>query len=334
MQENEVNMLVSCLKQSKEHISDPMLLPVFLLELKVHYFALLLEKRAVGIERIEYSTGMRHGFSNRLIDKERREKLKTLDFHSITQKLTGVTGTLSFCDMTFKSSRTALELIASLRGSIAFDCTAPDTEQTTHSERALDRRIEYLRELITGSQALGDVLDARTKAQVQTVYSLIGQRDNKLNIETAEASRRIAILTRRDSTDMRLIAGVTLVFLPGTFIATIFGSNLFKFIRDGSSQVVSNWIWLYWALTIAVTIVVLAFWWQFSRRQRITSDLEKGFSTSAKDTEQPGGLEKQTSELSGAQIAALALDRSRSRSVGSVGAVGPYGVYDTVDKTG
>ena len=35
----------------------------------------------------------------------------------------------------------------------------------------------------------------------------------------ADDSKKIAILTRRDSNDMRIIAAVTLLFLPGTFVA-------------------------------------------------------------------------------------------------------------------
>lgn len=35
----------------------------------------------------------------------------------------------------------------------------------------------------------------------------------------ADDSKKIAELTRRDSNDMRVIAAVTLMFLPGTFVA-------------------------------------------------------------------------------------------------------------------
>jgi hypothetical protein len=38
----------------------------------------------------------------------------------------------------------------------------------------------------------------------------------------AEDSRKIALLTKRDSNDMRIIAAVTLAFLPGTFTAVSF----------------------------------------------------------------------------------------------------------------
>lgn len=37
--------------------------------------------------------------------------------------------------------------------------------------------------------------------------------------QIAEDSKQIAIMTRRDSTDMRIIAAVTLIFLPCTFTA-------------------------------------------------------------------------------------------------------------------
>lgn len=113
---------------------------------------------------------------------------------------------------------------------------------------------------------------------------MIGQRDNRLNIKTASASREIAEITlkdnamiRRDSTDMRIIAGVTLVFLPGTFTATLFGSGFFNFKPQGY---VSGWIWLYWVLTIGVTLAVLVIWWYFSsRRKGKMDDIEKNGET-------------------------------------------------------
>ncbi|RMZ91466.1 hypothetical protein DV736_g1306, partial [Chaetothyriales sp. CBS 134916] len=323
MQKSEVETLLTCLKQSKNHISDPMLLPVFLLELKVNCFALLLEKRALGIEEIEYSTGMRHGFSEnpqrlKMFEDESRETLKTLDFHPITRKLTGLTGTLSFCNITFKSSLKALDLVISVRVALQTQIAPPHSHCAGSATQALDRRIEYLSALINGAQSLGDVLATRTRAQVQIIYSLIGQRDNKANIATAAASREIsalsllhnkamrniaeesrnvAILTRKDSIDMRIIAAVTLVFLPGTFIATVFGSNLFQFLPASSSQVVSKWIWLYWVLTLAVTAVVLLIWWLFSRREMHDPQIQHLIREVSTTETGPSSLEKQTSDM-------------------------------------
>ena len=284
MQEVEVEKLIHCLKESMQHARDPALVAVFLLEWRVHFFASLLERRAIGIEEIEYSTGMRHGFSSNPKRKQRMERdkdapSKPLDFDPITQKLTGVTGTLSFCNLVFESSKRALKALIAVRD----DSSSPLQNDSDHEEgrESLSRRLAYLDELISGSQAHGAVLTARTRAQVQTVYSMISQRDadssreiaatslfhNQAMKDIADESRKIAALTRKDSGDMRIIAGVTLVFLPGTFMATFFSSSFFKFLPDGTSKVVSGWIWLYFVLTFVANAVVFLFWWYFSRQQ-------------------------------------------------------------------
>ena len=47
----------------------------------------------------------------------------------------------------------------------------------------------------------------------------MGQRDNKLNIEVARDSKSIAAESKRDSSSMKTIAVLTIVFLPGTFVS-------------------------------------------------------------------------------------------------------------------
>ena len=44
-------------------------------------------------------------------------------------------------------------------------------------------------------------------------------RDSAAMKAIAEDSKKVALLTRQDSTNMRIIAAVTLFFLPGTFTA-------------------------------------------------------------------------------------------------------------------
>ncbi|KAF2471517.1 uncharacterized protein BDR25DRAFT_155301, partial [Lindgomyces ingoldianus] len=99
----------------------------------------------------------------------------------------------------------------------------------------------------------------------------------------ASDSRRIAILTRRDSTDMRIIAAVTLIFLPGTFVATVFSTGLFDWTPNtqstggdeggggggsgGRSGILSKYIWVYFMLTGVLTFVVLVAWVLFSWNQ-------------------------------------------------------------------
>lgn len=77
-----------------------MLVPLILVKMKIHYFAVLLERRERGLELIEHETGMRHGFSenperNRS-QKDRARSRANMDYDPITQKLTGLAGTFAF----------------------------------------------------------------------------------------------------------------------------------------------------------------------------------------------------------------------------------------------
>jgi Mg2+ and Co2+ transporter CorA len=130
-------------------------------------------------------------------------------------------------------------------------------------------------------------LHRKAQAYVQTVYSLIAQRDNASSIQTAEASLRIAEATRADNVamkaiaedskavaleslrknvTMRTIAVVTMLFLPATFIATLFSASFFNFqARDG--PVVSHWIWLYVLVTVIMTVVIQGTWFLNTRKK-------------------------------------------------------------------
>lgn len=59
----------------------------------------------------------------------------------------------------------------------------------------------------------------RIQIQLSVVANIIAQNDNRTNISIAEASRRIAFETKRDSDAMKTIAALTMVFLPATFVA-------------------------------------------------------------------------------------------------------------------
>jgi hypothetical protein len=78
-------------------------------------------------------------------------------------------------------------------------------------------RIQCQQKIVNGQiQTVGLVLkDTRLQSNSTNslkVFNLLVQRDNKLNITVAAASQR-------DNTAMKTISIVTMVFLPGTYIA-------------------------------------------------------------------------------------------------------------------
>jgi hypothetical protein len=59
---------------------------------------------------------------------------------------------------------------------------------------------------------------------------------------------------------MRVISIVTLIFLPGTFVATFFSTSFWDFGPSNQGSKVSSWVWLYWVVTVLLTMVVIGIW--------------------------------------------------------------------------
>jgi hypothetical protein len=173
LEQKEIDKLQFCLQKSWTFTSHPMLLPVTLIELKIHHFAKLLELRAQGLEVIEFETGMRHGFSNdRRRNPPREERLKMrekLDFDLILQKLTGLASTIAFCEITFNAGLRSLELVEKVGQNLEASGDLEDSEKGLTMPPLLIQRIEYLKQLIAGAQDTRKLLQERKDAQMQTV---------------------------------------------------------------------------------------------------------------------------------------------------------------------
>ncbi|KAI4954827.1 hypothetical protein J4E86_006137 [Alternaria arbusti] len=93
------------------------------------------------------------------------------------------------------------------------------------------------------------------QSMIQTVHVNLQQRDNQLN--------------HRYGADMRLITAITLVFLPGTFVATFFSTTFWDFSPDNKGTKVTYWVYLYFVVTIGLTLLVLVVWRKFTALKRL-----------------------------------------------------------------
>lgn len=66
--------------------------------------------------------------------------------------------------------------------------------------------------------------------------------------------------SRKDNNNMKSIAIVGLVYLPGTFVSSLFGMNFFNFNAEQGYWTVSDKFWLYWAITAPLTLVTIFVW--------------------------------------------------------------------------
>jgi hypothetical protein len=72
---------------------------------------------------------------------------------------------------------------------------------------------------------------------------------------------------------MRLITAITLIFLPGTFVATLFSTSFWDFAPGSKGANVSGWVWLYFVITISLTMLVLGVWRKYGAVTRCTNAL-------------------------------------------------------------
>ncbi|KAH6987183.1 hypothetical protein EDB80DRAFT_178465 [Ilyonectria destructans] len=89
-----------------------------------------------------------------------------------------------------------------------------------------------------------------------------------------ETNVEIALATKRDSRYMRSIALLTMIFLPGTFLAGIFSMTFFDWKSDSGGVVVSKYVWIYVLIAVVLTLLTVGSWYYFSifRPKRVAND--------------------------------------------------------------
>ncbi|KAH7141512.1 hypothetical protein B0J13DRAFT_556947 [Dactylonectria estremocensis] len=132
-----------------------------------------------------------------------------------------------------------------------------ETDMASLSKDSMRSKISFMKTWVRNNRTRSAYFSKRAEAQMQAALSLIAQRDSALNFKLAEAAIR-------DSSDMRAIAWVTLAFLPATFVATFFSTGFFNF---EPSSLVSNWVWLYFVVSVFLSASVLGGWSWWTRRE-------------------------------------------------------------------
>lgn len=103
----------------------------------------------------------------------------------------------------------------------------------------------------------------------------------------AEISTRIANTTKDDSFAMRTLAIMSILFLPGTFMAvsallqscwnirsdqrqSFFSMNMFNWQAAPGEPIVASHFWVYWVVTGPLTLTVVTLWlvWLRTHNQR------------------------------------------------------------------
>ncbi|KAF5026074.1 hypothetical protein F66182_1866 [Fusarium sp. NRRL 66182] len=153
--------------------------------------------------------------------------------------------------------------------------------------RSMVSRLDFYKVKLKGLENYIHTTLERLKVQREALYNIISQREARLNLEIAGEQRRIAHASKRDSTAMKTLSLMGALFLPGTYLASVFSMTFFDFGND-ADPVISVELWVYFALTIPVTAIIVGCWLFIDRRRqeqhkKDDADLEKNIDKMEKE---------------------------------------------------
>ncbi|KAK6536837.1 hypothetical protein TWF281_001047 [Arthrobotrys megalospora] len=202
---------------------------------------------------------------------------------ALARDYTADTASLAIQSVQMAMCQTALESNMSILDDLVetideIEAIAPTTKEL---RPYLMAEINNLKSRCNSSTLFAQGIQRNISFTQTAIYNLIAQRDSKLNIELAKDSRMLAIASKRDSSSMKTIAVLTIAFLPGTFVSALFAMPVLNWEAKSYSDVMTEKFWVYWAVTLPMTLLVVLAWVAWTKRQSWLSrkDHEEGMKT-------------------------------------------------------
>ncbi|KAK8101340.1 hypothetical protein PG999_011714 [Apiospora kogelbergensis] len=127
-----------------------------------------------------------------------------------------------------------------------------DSWQTVH------RQLCFSRQLLKGLRWRSMANEKRLQNEIQLAFHMVTQYDSGVSVAIGKAAKE-------DSAAMKTIATLTLIFLPPTFISSVFSMSFFKFDTD-TGWTMSNNFWIYWVWAIPMTLITSALWYYWQKQ--------------------------------------------------------------------
>ncbi|KAI5859307.1 hypothetical protein GGS23DRAFT_616406 [Durotheca rogersii] len=186
-------------------------------------------------------------YSHEPSDRQDLEKL-TIELHVVSQDTDSV---YASADMAGMIVRKLADAHSRYRRSVVDPALVNATTKTEDALRYLGESIESQKRWLASYKSRKDIA-------MNLVYNLVTQQDSA-------TSTTIARETKADSASMKVIAALTMTFLPATFLSSVFGMA----ILDGAP-----W-WLFVVLVIPLTALVIGVWWAWSAFEFIGNKLHR-----------------------------------------------------------
>ncbi|KAF2662093.1 hypothetical protein K491DRAFT_279713 [Lophiostoma macrostomum CBS 122681] len=252
MREDEFETFQQYLIASRRDLRHSMCLPLILCEMQTTSDTTEIKRHSSSLFEIELQTQMHaYDFVGPLGFPQ------DLDYDKITRSLNGIISRLAFHQMRLETTLRSLEYIKGCETNFRPAVTSGDefvgiTESLSDRIEQVSDENRVLLEEVQCNQRIA-------QSQLDAVYNLVVQRDSR-------TSRDIAQAAKEDSAAMRTLALMSILFLPATFVSSFFSMTMFDWQAERWSEVVSQRLWLYWVVSIPLTLIILTIWYFWHRR--------------------------------------------------------------------
>ncbi|KAF6823621.1 hypothetical protein CMUS01_10612 [Colletotrichum musicola] len=234
-------------------------------------------RTASDLQHVEARTGL-SGVFDKWKDSQSANASAQASFEAMTQSLNRAISRLPEHEARVEANillaGRILSTLSKIEQSLPEDETKAPENSWSKSMQASTARLKHRLHVLDATHQ-GILLEIRRESnkassQLQIVYNLVAQRDNQSNYEMANLSLQIARTAKDDSFAMFTLATMSIIFLPGASIATLFSMELFNWSPENGEPIVSPRFWIFWAVAVPLTLVVLTVWllWLKMHRRR------------------------------------------------------------------
>ncbi|KAH8815605.1 hypothetical protein F5884DRAFT_772905 [Xylogone sp. PMI_703] len=263
--------IVECIKHLKAcvvQIGHPMLLPTIIFSHDVSFKTDIKQRDARDwLRRLEHAVSMR----SEIEEKEGYVKEGVIDLDAINRDLVEC-----HSQVLWKRPKAYLQILAAIEKSMGrFHEKLPESRQSEGMRKlhaSMLARLDFYRVKLQGLDSYAYTTLQRLDIQRSALYNIIAQKESKLNFQMAGEQRKLAHASKRDSAAMKTISLLGAIFLPGAYLASVFSMTFFNF-QEGAPTV-SGQFWIYWVITIPLTIGIVAAWYVYEKRRESQYDKE------------------------------------------------------------
>ncbi|KAK7981514.1 hypothetical protein PG996_009205 [Apiospora saccharicola] len=153
--------------------------------------------------------------------------------------------------------------------------TQPNHQQLKRAGHRIKARLEEMCDILDDKIDSCNLTIENMSLTMQTLWNHFAQEDNQINMSFNRTNTQLSITNKEisqsmqdDSSQMKFIALLTMVFLPISTMAinadaeyqSIFSTELFSWDAGPGEAVISKYLWVFIVISLALTTVVVGAW--------------------------------------------------------------------------